>query len=455
MATVAAAVLKHHLKGDGTVNIKIRVSHHRESRYLDTEHFVTRKQLTRDLKIKDLFVKKLLDKTLEEYRTVISELGPRLNFFTAETLRDYLRDKHEDIDFIRFCEEHILQLVEDKRKGTASNHRTVKNALIDFFKRDQVSISEVHSNMLLAFERFLRKERTITRINQLGKPMTSIKKGVTDSGLHNYMRDLRTLFNEACRRYNNKDLGIYRIKHYPFESYKVGSAPLTKKRNLTIDQVRLIRDCKTRPGSRAELAKDLFMLSFYLCGMNAVDFYNYLNDADPDGSRLEYNRSKTTKVRKDNAFISIRIIPEARPLLRKYIGKLSSRYSTFRELDAALSKGMKQLQKTAGIPKVTFYWARHTFANLARNKCRMSKDDVALALNHVEEGNKITDIYLEKDWSIVDEVQKAVINLLRLKSQRSRRNKSKSSVCSPQEGIKSTKTIKSCQQVRVITISLV
>jgi hypothetical protein len=42
----------------------------------------------------------------------------------------------------------------------------------------------------------------------------------------------------------------------------------------------------------------------------------------------------------------------------------------------------------------------------------MSKDDVGLALNHVDQGNKTTDIYIEKDWSIVDEVQSNVIALL-------------------------------------------
>jgi hypothetical protein len=42
----------------------------------------------------------------------------------------------------------------------------------------------------------------------------------------------------------------------------------------------------------------------------------------------------------------------------------------------------------------------------------MIKDDVALALNHIDQGNKVTDIYIEKDWSIVDEVQSNVLALL-------------------------------------------
>ncbi|WP_461534142.1 hypothetical protein [Sinomicrobium sp.] len=45
----------------------------------------------------------------------------------------------------------------------------------------------------------------------------------------------------------------------------------------------------------------------------------------------------------------------------------------------------------------------------------MSKDDVALALNHVDEGNRVTDIYIAKDWRIVDEVQEKVLEKLKEK----------------------------------------
>jgi integrase len=340
-------------------------------------------------------------------------LGEKLNFFNAESLRDFLRDKDADVDFIRFCLLHIEQLKKENRNGTAGTHQTVRNSLIDYFKRDSVSITEINSNMLVSYEKFLRGERTMIRtVTNYGQTKEKTTRGLSDSGIHNHMRDLRTLFNAACGKFNNEDLGIHRIKHYPFKKYKVGSAPLTRKRNNTLDDVRMIRDCNTKAGSRAELAKDIYMLSFYLCGMNAVDLYQ-LTKKDIRNGRIDYNRSKTQSRRKDNAFISIKIIEEAKPLLDKYVDKLSGRYSTYGILDYALSHGMKQLRKLAGIPEVTIYWARHTFATVARNTCRISKDDVALALNHVDNDHRVTDIYIEKDWTIVDEVQSKVICQLR------------------------------------------
>jgi hypothetical protein len=64
-----------------------------------------------------------------------------------------------------------------------------------------------------------------------------------------------------------------------------------------------------------KIARDLFMLSFYLCGMNAVDLYK----ADKiEKGRINYNRSKTEGRRKNKAFISIKVPTESSPLIEKY-----------------------------------------------------------------------------------------------------------------------------------------
>jgi len=412
MATVTAVVYKQSKKQDGTFNVKIKLFHKNKRRLIDTPHHVSQKQLDEKNNIKDKFLLKLIEETLTDYRTAISELGSRLSFFSPDSLRNYLQNKDADIDFIKFCEQHIERLKEQGRHPASENFRTVRNSLIDFFKRDSAYVTEINAGMLSAFERFLKTPRSITRLNQFGDEVTKQSKGASKSSIHNYMRDLRTLFNEARRFYNDEDLGIVRIKHYPFKKYKVGSAPLTKKRNLAVEDILKISNCKVKENSRAELARDLFMLSFYMCGINAVDLYKGLSQGTETG-RLEYNRSKTENSRKDRAFISIKIISEAAPLVKKYFGNLAERYCNYRGLDAALSKGMKVVCKITGLKGVTFYWARHSFANLARNKCRLSKDDVGLALNHVDQGNQTTDIYVEKDWAIVDEVQEKVVYLLK------------------------------------------
>ena len=110
MATVSAKVYEHHKKNDGTYNVKICVHHKSERKFIDTSHYVVKKQLTKDFKIKDPFVVEKVDRQLREYRKVISELDDRLIYFTAESLRDFLRDKDEDIDFVKFCDNPISRL---------------------------------------------------------------------------------------------------------------------------------------------------------------------------------------------------------------------------------------------------------------------------------------------------------------------------------------------------------
>jgi hypothetical protein len=105
--------------------------------------------------------------------------------------------------------------------------------------------------------------------------------------------------------------------------------------------------------TRIELARDMFILSFYLYGTNAVDFY-HASAANVIDDRFEYRRSKTQGRRQDEAFISIKIVDEAKPLLEKYLGQLNSRYGAYDYLDYALYKGMKGLRELTGLPELTY-----------------------------------------------------------------------------------------------------
>ena len=88
MATVAAVVYDHHKKQDGTYNVKIRIFHKDEKKFIDTSHFVSNRQLDAKLKIKDKFLNKIIENTLDDYREAISQLGPKLDYFLFEALRD-------------------------------------------------------------------------------------------------------------------------------------------------------------------------------------------------------------------------------------------------------------------------------------------------------------------------------------------------------------------------------
>lgn len=415
MATLNAKVFKHHKKKtDGTYNVKI-VLYHGTKVYLDTEHYVVDKQLTKTLRIKDQFILAQIEATLSNYRKSISDLGDKLKGFTAETLKAHLLGKQLKIDFLKFAADYITVLKsKEETEKTGANFNTVRNHLIDFNNyKDQLPIEFISVDFISRFEKFLRNERIMVRKNQFGNEYKKKGKALPDSSIHIYLRDFQALFSAAKKQYNRPSLELTPIKFNPFEEYSIVAAPEPKERKLDINEIIKIRGAKVTPGGRAELARNLGLLSFYLCGMNAVDFYKkkYIIN----NGRIEYCRSKTTGRRKDKAFISIKIPEEAINLL-EFAGTINTRYTTIGGLNKALSKGMSELSISTKINHLEFYKFRHAFGDLAGNACRRPTKEVALALNHVEQGFKTTNMYIPKDWRIVDEVQESVLKFLKPKN---------------------------------------
>jgi len=303
---------------------------------------VVDKQLTRSLKIKDQFILAQLDTTLSGYRKAISELSDKLKSFSAESLKAHLIGKDIKIDFLKFSDEYITELKSNEAtEKTGSNLNTVRNHLIDFNNYDErLPIEFISTDFIARFENFLRHERMMKRKNRLGKTYTKKGKPLPDASIHIYLRDFQSLFSAVIKKYNRPLLELIGIKFNPFEDYSIIPAPEPKKRNLELDQIIKVRDCEIIEGSRAELARNLGRLSFYLCGMNAVDFYK--NKYVINRGRLEYCRSKTTGRRKDKAFISIKVTEEAKDLL-EFAKSIPSRYSSIGCLNKALSKGMATL----------------------------------------------------------------------------------------------------------------
>jgi integrase len=367
MATIKEVVLKHHKKEDGTYNIKYRLTHNRKVTYINTNYFAGEKQLKKDFTVKDKFLLSVISTEIAKYRMRLLELNSVLIYLDVKELANRLTQPEENfvIDIIDFAKQYISELIEQGRKGTSYPLLTVINSLCDYFGSQIVEIDQINSLTLPNYEKYLRKARKFKRKNQFGKEIDYVSKGrLSDSGLHNHMRDLRTLFNAARDKFNDEDRGLIRIKHYPFKKHKVIDAPMTPKRALTIEQIKNIREFKCMPGSRAELAKEIFLLSFYMCGMNAKDIYGLCQSAIVK-SRVNYNRAKTKNRRKDSAFISINLISEASPLLFKYINRLQDRYAESSNFNKALNKGLKEIGEAIGIPSLTVYSARHSFGSIA------------------------------------------------------------------------------------------
>lgn len=416
MATFKINVFKHQQRADKTFPVSIRVTWKRQSAYIKTEYNVTKKQLTRGYEVKDPFIVRELNNRIARLEKIkVQKLKSNIEFYSAKELAAFLAKQlktGDEICFTEFAEKYIKNL----KPGNKITFTATLNNLKDFTGKDKILISEITSQFLYSFERFLKTERKLTRLNQFGKPVKTTTAPAGDATVRKYMSNIRAIFNAAMDEYNDEDKGEMAIKHYPFRKYKIKSLPETKKRNLSADDIRTIQGLpNSNLTDRGKLARDVFLLSFMLAGTNTVDLYEMPAGSINDG-RITYNRRKTADRRSDKAEISIKIQPEAEYLIKKYKGKeraflFHELYTTSRIFYSNINKGLKVVATAAGIDvPLSTYYARHSWASIARNDCRVSKDDVHLALNHVDDKTKITDIYIARDWSIIDDANRKVIS---------------------------------------------
>ena len=220
-----------------------------------------------------------------------------------------------------------------------------------------------------------------------------------------YLRCIRTVFNWAIAE------GMTAAP-YPFKRFKIRSEP-TKDRSLTAEELRMLRDA---PCNKAiEKYRDLFFLSFYLCGMNLEDI---IETTEIKGGRIEKRRIKTGQP------LSVKVEPEAMYIINKYkgtgriidIGKGRS-YKNFQH---RLNRYLKRIGKVYNphskiwegeslFPELSFYYARYSWATIAA-ELDVPERTIGAALGH-STSKSVTSIYTRVDMrKKIDAANRKVID---------------------------------------------
>jgi integrase len=410
-------------RADGTYNVRIRITNNRDVRRLSTNVYVTDADLTRSGKIKNQNVIDRCEDLLRKCREACTELGFSITATPidrlVEMIKTHLEGKKEfQLDFIEYAERKTAE----KSGGTAQIYKGMISALKRYIKRETLNISEITTSFLKGFEKFLESEPSRQGNNRKTVDGKEAKKPESGRKVSAYLSCLRAIHNMAKDEYNEEDVGLIRIPYSPFKNFKVKTQPLTRKRALSPGLIQEIinlpyTDEKTGgKWNRYNLAKDCFLLSFALAGMNSADMY--ASGKAKDGI-ITYNRQKTTTRRHDKAEMKIRIEdcilrladkykdPEGKRLFGFYI-----HYSDMKTFNSAINKGLKQIGEKLGIEDLEFYAARHSWATIARSSVvGIDKYTVHEALNHSDQRMKITDIYIERDWSVIWNANSKVLAL--------------------------------------------
>ena len=343
-------------KADGTANVRIRVTHLRKKKEFTTNIILQKEDFTRNGKIKNYAVLDELEDMISSYRKKCVKLGLRINRLSVDEVAEYITKEDCDnftLDFFTFGENYAA----GKKPNTRQAVTVALHCLKSFVGKDALDINDIDTRLLQNF-------------------VNDTSKRLANNSILGYIRKLKTVFLAACNEYNDDDAVL--IRKDPFKK----------------------------------------LHSFMLVGMNAVDLYNCPPISD-DGY-ITYNRTKTKDRRSDMAEIRIKVPYCAMRIIDRYRDTdgthmliLHKHYSNARHLNVILSNGMRKVCKEIGV-KATFYSARHSWATIAVNDCGIDKYTVHLALNHTDPSTAITDVYIKKDFTVIDKANERVLDFVKL-----------------------------------------
>ena len=143
-----------------------------------------------------------------------------------------------------------------------------------------------------------------------------------------YLTLLKVIINYA------KKHNMVKYEIDPFEFCRMPSANI-RELDLTIDEVKAIRDMEI-PKYNIGVVRDIFMLSYYLGGINLIDML----DIDFRKDWIEYYRRKTKNKKSGESKTAFSIQPEAREIINKYMQKRKTCVWQVQNIRAMLLRGI-------------------------------------------------------------------------------------------------------------------
>lgn len=269
-------------------------------------------------------------------------------------------------------------------EGTRAIYNDTYNKLVKFTSKDeQLTFEDIDVRWLTSFDSFLSKTM----------------KSQNSKSIH--FRNIRAVFNAA--------ITDEVTTNYPFRKFKIKSEE-TEKRSLSLEQLHIFMSANLEPWM--ERYRDVFMLLFGLCGINIIDLCHL---KEVNGDRVVYRRAKTHKL------YSIKVEPEIKSLIYKHKGKdwlldILDNYGKSQDFNRRLKRGLdaiiayinKQLPKQKQLPRISSYWARHTWATLASD-IDIPIETISAALGH-SYGCATTAIYIRFNQKKVDAANRKVLD---------------------------------------------
>ncbi len=351
---IRIVILPLKVLADGSHKLRIAVSHNSQTRYIPTRFTVPSPKNLKNGNVVGVpnaqYINLQLRTRMNDFYKACDELED-IDYYTCAQLVNMLTKRQEQNTGLKTVEQISEDMLTNREhawsKSTVAGFKQGIRRFIEYAGKDFVLCTLTHDNVV-AYHKFLE---------MLGYSQTSV-------GMR--MESLKRLVKYAIRH------GYVKYKVYPFLDYKTVKSA-RRDIALSLDQLRMMRDMELT--NKWEVyARDLFMLSFYLCGMNLADILRL----DLTQEAVSFIRKKTFKRRDANDTTEFTIQPEARAILDKYLnseGKLQfNGFTTERSIQHINADHLIKLRSKIGFEKLIFYSARKTFAQIANEL--MVKDSV-------------------------------------------------------------------------------
>lgn len=302
---------------------------------------------------------------------------------------------------VKFMTHIISQLKANGQSRTMRHYQATLNSFMRFRKNKDITLKQINADVIQSYEVYLKTEAQVCR---------------NTSSF--YLRILRAVYNKA------QNIGLTRSQSNPFRLVYTG-IDKTRKRAIPVDAIKNIKNLDLSHSPSCEMAKDTFIMSYYLRGISFVDLA-HLRKSNLRNGVLRYHRSKTHQQ------IAIQWHPKMQALVDKYTDKYRHCMSTspylfpflanptnnkedeeklYHNAEARITYHLKKIAAKAGIPyNLTLYVARHSWATVARDH-NIPLSVISEALGHDSEITTLT--YLNSiQASKVDQLNAEMIDEL-------------------------------------------
>ena len=132
---------------------------------------------------------------------------------------------------------------------------------------------------------------------------------------------MREVYKAARREFNDEERGILKLKN-PWSNVTIPRSDVPEKRAIPASKLRaffnVVPDRSRFTNPLMEVGQDVALISFCMCGLNAVDIFNAKKE-QYDGCIFHYERQKTRSVRSDRGYFEVRVPAFLKPTFEKYL----------------------------------------------------------------------------------------------------------------------------------------